>query len=263
MPSDLFLPICSAPAVRSGRNTRPDPPTPEIPRPACAERGRGVHRFALDPPSSTCQINEGRQHRRERGQASAGRGEAGRGGAGEAEGSARREGQRVRGHDGRECRGGDGRWRHGSEGGSLFDVERERRVEHGSERGACRMPTLACPSVRSSSHIRPSRRSVTSAGRALPPARPPRAGSGPLRATSGRVATAWGGRPGIFLFPSKAALATVKTKIKEITRTGTNQSLDRLLHRLNPVLRGWCALLPLWATLADLPICRCTAACGA
>src|SRR5215211_8217715 len=49
------------------------------------------------------------------------------------------------------------------------------------------------------------------------------------------------GRPGIFLFPSKAAFATVKAKIKEITRSGTNQSLDRLLHRLNPVLRGWCA----------------------
>jgi RNA-directed DNA polymerase len=49
------------------------------------------------------------------------------------------------------------------------------------------------------------------------------------------------GRPGIFLFPSKTALATVKAKIKEITRSGTNQSLDQLLHRLNPVLRGWCA----------------------
>ncbi len=49
------------------------------------------------------------------------------------------------------------------------------------------------------------------------------------------------GRPGIFLFPSKAALATVKAKIKQITRSGTNQSLDQLLHRLNPVLRGWCA----------------------
>jgi RNA-directed DNA polymerase len=48
------------------------------------------------------------------------------------------------------------------------------------------------------------------------------------------------GRPGIFLFSSKAALAAVKTKIKQITRSGTNQSLDQLLHRLNPVLRGWC-----------------------
>jgi RNA-directed DNA polymerase len=61
------------------------------------------------------------------------------------------------------------------------------------------------------------------------------------------------GRPGIFLFPSKAALATVMAKIKEITRSGTNQSLDQLLHRLNPVLRGWCAY-SLRAMLADLPI---------
>ena len=45
------------------------------------------------------------------------------------------------------------------------------------------------------------------------------------------------GRPGIFLFPS---LWAVLGKIKEITRSGTNQSLDQLLHRLNPVLRGWC-----------------------
>src|SRR3954449_2471682 len=48
------------------------------------------------------------------------------------------------------------------------------------------------------------------------------------------------GRPGLFLFPSNAALSAVKAKIKQITRSGTNQSLDQLLHRLNPVLRGWC-----------------------
>jgi RNA-directed DNA polymerase len=33
----------------------------------------------------------------------------------------------------------------------------------------------------------------------------------------------------------------VLSKVKEITRSGTSQSLDQLLHRLNPVLRGWCA----------------------
>jgi len=49
------------------------------------------------------------------------------------------------------------------------------------------------------------------------------------------------GRPGIFLFPSRRSLWTVMAKIKEITRSNTNQSLDQLLHRLNPVLRGWCA----------------------
>ena len=30
-------------------------------------------------------------------------------------------------------------------------------------------------------------------------------------------------------------------KIKQITRTGHDQTLDQLLYRLNPVLRGWCA----------------------
>ena len=46
--------------------------------------------------------------------------------------------------------------------------------------------------------------------------------------------------PGIFLFPSRRSLWSVMAKVKEITRSGTNQSLDQLLHRLNPVLRGWC-----------------------
>lgn len=80
VPPGLFPPRRSVLAVRSERNTRPDPPTPETPHPACAARGRGVHRFALDPPSSTCQINQGRAARAggaER--ASAGRGAAGRG----------------------------------------------------------------------------------------------------------------------------------------------------------------------------------------
>jgi RNA-directed DNA polymerase len=49
------------------------------------------------------------------------------------------------------------------------------------------------------------------------------------------------GRPGIFLFPSRRSLWAVMGKIKEITRSGTSQSLDQLLYRLNPVLRGWCA----------------------
>ncbi len=31
------------------------------------------------------------------------------------------------------------------------------------------------------------------------------------------------------------------SKVKKITRSGTNQTLDQLLYRLNPVLRGWCA----------------------
>jgi RNA-directed DNA polymerase len=49
------------------------------------------------------------------------------------------------------------------------------------------------------------------------------------------------GRPGIFLFASRRSLWAVLAKIKQITRSGTNQSLDQLLYRLNPVLRGWCS----------------------
>lgn len=49
------------------------------------------------------------------------------------------------------------------------------------------------------------------------------------------------GRPQIYTYPSKRSLQAVMGKVKQITRTGPNQTLDQLLHRLNPVLRGWCA----------------------
>jgi RNA-directed DNA polymerase len=45
----------------------------------------------------------------------------------------------------------------------------------------------------------------------------------------------------VYTYPSKPSLQTVKAKVKAITRTGHDQTLDQLLHRLNPVLRGWCA----------------------
>jgi len=48
------------------------------------------------------------------------------------------------------------------------------------------------------------------------------------------------GRPQIYTYPSKPSLQAVMGKVKQITRTGPNQTLDQLLHRLNPVLRGWC-----------------------
>ena len=48
------------------------------------------------------------------------------------------------------------------------------------------------------------------------------------------------GRTVIYTYPSKRSLQAVKAKVKQITRTGHNQTLDQLLHRLNPVLRGWC-----------------------
>ena len=43
----------------------------------------------------------------------------------------------------------------------------------------------------------------------------------------------------VYTYPSRAALMAVKAKVRSITRRSTNQSLSLLLHRLNPVLRGW------------------------
>jgi RNA-directed DNA polymerase len=43
----------------------------------------------------------------------------------------------------------------------------------------------------------------------------------------------------VYTYPSRAALMAVKAKVRSITRRSTNQSLSVLLHRLNPVLRGW------------------------
>jgi RNA-directed DNA polymerase len=49
------------------------------------------------------------------------------------------------------------------------------------------------------------------------------------------------GRPRVYTYPSRQPLQAVKTKVKQITRSGHNQTLDQLLYRLNPVLRGRCA----------------------
>jgi RNA-directed DNA polymerase len=49
------------------------------------------------------------------------------------------------------------------------------------------------------------------------------------------------GRRYVYTYPSKPSLAAVKATVRAITRTGHNQTLDQLLHRLLPVLRGWCA----------------------
>jgi RNA-directed DNA polymerase len=49
------------------------------------------------------------------------------------------------------------------------------------------------------------------------------------------------GRRHVYTYPSKPSLQAVKAKVKAITRTGHDQTLDQLLHRLNPVLRGSCA----------------------
>jgi RNA-directed DNA polymerase len=54
-------------------------------------------------------------------------------------------------------------------------------------------------------------------------------------------------RPGddrryVYTYPAKKALAAICRKVKAVCRgTSVNQPLSVLLHRLNPVLRGWCA----------------------
>lgn len=43
----------------------------------------------------------------------------------------------------------------------------------------------------------------------------------------------------VYTWPSKKALASIKAKVKAITRQGTNNPLSHLLRQLNGVLRGW------------------------
>lgn len=43
----------------------------------------------------------------------------------------------------------------------------------------------------------------------------------------------------VYTWPSRKALASIKAKVKAITRQGTNQPLSDLLRQLNGVLRGW------------------------
>ena len=47
-----------------------------------------------------------------------------------------------------------------------------------------------------------------------------------------------------YTFPSQRALRGVMHRIKTLTSHSTvNLSLDRLIHALNPILRGWAKLL--------------------
>lgn len=48
-----------------------------------------------------------------------------------------------------------------------------------------------------------------------------------------------GGKRYVYTYPSKAALQAVKAKVRTISQQGRNLPLKVLLHRLNPVLRGW------------------------
>ena len=48
----------------------------------------------------------------------------------------------------------------------------------------------------------------------------------------------------VYTYPAKKALAAITAKVKTLCQTDVNRPLPALLHRLNPVLRGWCRLLP-------------------
>jgi RNA-directed DNA polymerase len=47
------------------------------------------------------------------------------------------------------------------------------------------------------------------------------------------------GKLTVYTFPSKAALASVKAKVRKATRGATNQPLGVLCYRLSPIVRGW------------------------
>ncbi|MCK4414860.1 MAG: group II intron reverse transcriptase/maturase [Candidatus Eisenbacteria sp.] len=44
----------------------------------------------------------------------------------------------------------------------------------------------------------------------------------------------------VYTYPSRKSLATIKDRIRALTRRRSHRTLADLLHRLNSVLRGWC-----------------------
>lgn len=44
----------------------------------------------------------------------------------------------------------------------------------------------------------------------------------------------------VYTYPSKKSLASIKDKVRRMTRRASHRTLADLLRRLNPVLRGWC-----------------------
>jgi len=47
------------------------------------------------------------------------------------------------------------------------------------------------------------------------------------------------GKPTVYTWPTKKALASVKATVRTVTRQGLHQPLAVLLYRLAPILRGW------------------------
>ncbi len=48
------------------------------------------------------------------------------------------------------------------------------------------------------------------------------------------------GKTAIYTYPSKKSMASIKDKVRTLTRRAKHRTLADLLRRLNPVLRGWC-----------------------
>jgi RNA-directed DNA polymerase len=48
------------------------------------------------------------------------------------------------------------------------------------------------------------------------------------------------GKKAVYTYPSNKVLASIIGKIRRLTRRAHHRTLADLLHRLNPVLRGWC-----------------------
>ena len=48
------------------------------------------------------------------------------------------------------------------------------------------------------------------------------------------------GKRAVYTYPSKKALASIKDKVRALTRRAKHRTLADLLRRLNPTLRGWC-----------------------
>ncbi|MEV6491600.1 group II intron reverse transcriptase/maturase [Actinoplanes sp. NPDC051633] len=48
------------------------------------------------------------------------------------------------------------------------------------------------------------------------------------------------GRTTVYTYPSKKALASIVDKVRTLTRRKNHRTLADLLHRINPVLQGWC-----------------------
>lgn len=49
-----------------------------------------------------------------------------------------------------------------------------------------------------------------------------------------------GGKRAIYTYPSRKSIASIKDKVRTLTRRASHRTLADLLRRINPALRGWC-----------------------